>query len=117
MTTLTASSAAAAMAAPAPVADRSQVAAASPAVRISDPTYQNGITRPRTRPPSARAWSAAPAGRRSSIGLTKTATANSTPTMMPTTVALMTASAVSMALLHLATLDFLALLDNLALLV
>jgi hypothetical protein len=37
--------------------------------------------------------------------------------MMPTTVALMTASAVSMALLHLATLDFLALLDNLALLV
>src|ERR1700733_11968023 len=105
MTTLTASSAAAVVAAPAPVADLPQVAAASPAVRASDPTYQNGITRPRTRAPSARASSAGPAGSRSNIGLMKTATANSTPTMRPTTVVVTTASAVSITFLLLTLLD------------
>ena len=73
--------------------------------------YQNGITRPSTRPPSARASSEDPAGSRSRIGLTKTATANSTPTMRPATVAVMTASAANMKLTpFLALLDFLAVL-------
>ena len=57
--------------------------------------YQNGITRPSTRAPSALPSIQAPMGSRRSIGPTKTATANSTPTMTPTTVAVMTASVVS----------------------
>src|SRR5580698_5294462 len=105
---LTASRAAAATAAP--PADPPHVAAASQDVRSRDPTYQNGITRPSTRAPSARASSEDPAGSRSRIGLTKTATANSTPTMTPTTVAVMTASVVSITFPFLAVLDFLAML-------
>ena len=97
MTTLTTSRAAAATAAP--PADPPQVTVASQAVRSSEPMHQNGITRPGTRAPSARASSAVPAGRRSMTGLTKTATANSTPAMTPTTVAVITASVASMTLL------------------
>src|SRR5689334_5491859 len=90
MTTLTTSRMPAATAATA--AGLPQTVAASAIVRISDATYQNGITRPSTRPPSARAASDAPDGSRRKMGLTKTATANSTPTMSPQTVAATTAS-------------------------
>ncbi len=96
MTTLTTSSAAAAMAAP--VARPPGAAAATAAVRISEPKYQNGITRPRTRPPSALASIDGPAGSRWKIGFTKTAIPNSTPTMMPKTVVVTMASAVNMIL-------------------
>ena len=43
--------------------------------------YEHGITRPSTRAPSALASIQGPTGSRRSIGPTKTATANSTPTM------------------------------------
>ena len=72
--------------------------------------YQNGITRPSTLAPSALASIQDPTGSRRSIGPAKTATENSTPTMTPTTVAVMTASVVSMATSFLALLDFLAVL-------
>ena len=71
--------------------DVPHVTAARAAVRISEPTYQNGIRRPSMRPPSARAARDAPTGRRNRIGLRTKATANSTPTMRPTTVAVTTA--------------------------
>jgi hypothetical protein len=58
--------------------------------------YQNGITRPSTRAPSALASIQDPMGSRRSIGPTKTATANSTPTITPTMVAVTTASVVTM---------------------
>ena len=54
--------------------------------------YQNGITRPSTRAPSLRAARPAAPGSRSKIGLTNTATANSTPTISPTATTVTTAS-------------------------
>src|SRR5215472_13403932 len=108
MTTLMTSRAAAATAAS--PAGPPHLAAASQAVRSRDPMYQNGITRPSTRPPAAVASIQDPTGSRRWIGLTKTATANSTPTMTPTTVAVMTASVAIMIVSFLALLDFLALL-------
>src|SRR5699024_5919615 len=81
--------------------------------RTSEPTYQTGITRPSIRAPCARPASPASVGKRRRIGLTTRATASSTPTMRPTTVAAMTASTTSIRaqLPYLALLDFLALLD------
>src|SRR5580700_3860908 len=100
MTTLTTSRAAAATAVSPAVPPH--LAAASQAVSSRDPMYQNGITRPSTRAPSALASIQGPTGSRRSIGPTKT--------MTPTTVAVMTASVVIMTTPFLALLDFLALL-------
>src|ERR1700734_854221 len=108
MTTLTTSRPAAATAAS--PASAPHLAAASQAVRSRDPMYQNGITRPSTRAPTALASIQGPTGSRRNIGPTKTATANSTPTMTPTTVAVMTARVVFMTTPFLALLDFLAVL-------
>ena len=112
MTTLTTSNSAATRSAVAAVGVP-HTSAARTAVSAREAMYQNGIARPSTRPPSARAASDASAGRRNSIGLTTTATANSTPTMRPTTVAVTTARTDVMArpLFDLATLEFLALLS------
>ncbi len=84
--------AAAATGAPAPP----QATAAQSAPSSVEPMYQNGMTRPSTRAPSLWAATLLSSGSRSTIGLKNTATANSTPTITPTTTSVTAANAFCM---------------------